>query len=683
MTGRRFPKAAPQPELCSETMSGHLDLSVAERASLFDALRQAAERSGTGLAITDISESEPRNLFVSADLARMMGYEPHEAMLLDPWAMIAPEELPRLKDMATRRAAGQRVPSSFETVLLHRSGARINIELAQSRTVLDGHPVTVTFVSDISSRAATSQALRESEKRFRDLVDAAPDGVAILRGPIVMFLNARAAKLLGLNNPSLGIGRNIADFLHPDDRERAGMRIRKLLEVGGLDERAEYRSIDERGEEHTVEISSIAIEYQGGSAVLAFARDVTERKRMELKLLEADRLAALGVLSAGVAHEINNPLAYVLLNLEYLKRELPKAAGDPTRVEALMVRVQDACHGADRVASIVRDLRTFARGDETSRQPVSLEAVIEAAVNIAYPEIRTRARLERRYQTVPAVDGNSGRLEQVFMNLLLNATQAFTDTSEEADNLIRVSLRADGDHVIAEVSDNGPGIPPHLLGRIFDPFFTTKPVGVGTGLGLPICRGIVQTHGGEITIDSKPGHGATFTLTFPASKSSPIVPRKSDRVPQDMLGPRARGRILVVDDEPVVAHTLKVLLSGEHELVVTQSGAEALEVLRQEGANPPNYDAVLCDLMMPTMTGMDFYRLLESRLPAVAQRTLFMTGGAFTPLAQQFVQNTHRPLLGKPFSNQELLQFLQSALETVGYAPAMRDSSSSDKSKSE
>jgi two-component system, cell cycle sensor histidine kinase and response regulator CckA len=638
-------------------MSGHLDLSVAERASLFDALRQAAERSGTGLAITDISD-EPRNLFVSADLARMMGYEQQEAMALDPWSMIAPEEVPRLQEMARQRAAGQKVPGSFETVLLHRSGARIAIELAQSRTLLDGHPVTVTFVNDISTRTATSQALLESEKRFRDLVDGAPDGVAILRGPVVMYLNDRAARLLGLNDASQGTGRVITDFLHPDDRERAATRIRKLLESGGLDERSEYRSIDGRGEEHTVEISSIPIEYQGGPAVLAFARDVTERKRMEIKLLEADRLTALGVLSAGVAHEINNPLAYVLLNLEYLKRELPKAAGDPSRVESLMVRVQDACHGADRVASIVRDLRTFARGDETGRQPVSLETVIEAAVNIAYPEIRTRARLERRYQTVPAVDGNAGRLEQVFMNLLLNATQAFPAGSEEADNLIRVTLRSEGDRVVAEVSDNGPGIPPDLLGRIFDPFFTTKPVGVGTGLGLPICRGIVQTHGGEITIDSKVGQGATFTLTFPASKSSPIVPRKSDRASQEVHGPRMRGRILVVDDEPVVAHTLKVLLSGEHDLVIAQSGAEALEILQAEAATPPNYDVVLCDLMMPGMTGMELFEVLRREHPSLARRVVFMTGGVSMTRVSEFLESVPNPKFEKPFDVAELRRIL-------------------------
>jgi len=652
-------------------MPGSLDLSLVERASLFDALRQAAETSGTGLAITDTSTpGQPRNLFVSADLARMLGYELSELADRDPWSMIAPDELPRLQALAAGAARGEQMPASLEVVLLHKTGARLTMELAQSRTVLDGHPITVTLVHDVSSRAAASQALAESEKRFRDLIDAAPDGVAILRGPVVVFLNGRAAKLLGLSSPVQGIGRVITEFLHPDDRERAAGRIKKLLQTGGLDERAEYRSIDDRGEEHTVEISSIPIEYQGGKAVLAFARDVTERKRMEIKLLEADRLTALGVLSAGVAHEINNPLAYVLLNLEYLKRELPKVGGDPSRVESLMVRVQDACHGADRVASIVRDLRTFARGEESARQPVSLEAVIEAAVNIAYPEVRTRARLERRYQTVPAVDGNAGRLEQVFLNLLLNAAQAFADDGDPSDNLIRVSLRTEGGNVVAAVSDNGPGIAPELLGRIFDPFFTTKPVGVGTGLGLPICRGIVQTHGGEITVESRLGAGATFTLSLPASKLSPIMPRKSDRSPPDATE-RARGRVLVVDDESVVAHTLKVLLQGEHDLVVAESGAEALELLEREPAQDA-YDAILCDLMMPGMTGMELFEVIRREHPSLATRVVFMTGGVSMLRVSEFLESVPNAKFEKPFDIAELRRTLHALVATARGAPATR-----------
>jgi CheY-like chemotaxis protein len=244
------------------------------------------------------------------------------------------------------------------------------------------------------------------------------------------------------------------------------------------------------------------------------------------------------------------------------------------------------------------------------------------------------------------------------MNLLLNATQAFAPGSDEGTNSIRVSLRAEGDKVIAEVSDNGPGVPPELLGRIFDPFFTTKPVGVGTGLGLPICRGIVQTHGGEIRIDSKPGQGATFTITLPASKHSPIVPRKSDRASQEVAGPRARGRILIVDDESVVAHTLKVLLSGEHELVIAQSGAEALELLKQEAASAPTFDAVLCDLMMPGMTGMELFEVLRREHPTLARRVVFMTGGVSMPRVQEFLESVPNPKFEKPFDVAELRRIL-------------------------
>ncbi len=636
-------------------MSSPPDLDVNERAALFDAIRAAAEGAGIGLAITDLSGGAPRNLFVNARLSEILGYDPQELLSREVWSMIAPDELPRLQEIARRQAAGEVAPTTTDTVVLHSSGTRVPVELAHGRAILEGRPVTATFLTDITARLAVTQALRESEKRFRDLVDGAPDGVVILRGPMLIFVNPRAAQLLGLPDAAAANGRMITDFLHPEDRERAATRIRHLLEKGGLDERAEYRSIDPQGELHTVEISSIPIQYQGAPAVLAFARDVTDRKRMQSKLLDADRLAALGVLSAGVAHEINNPLAYVLLNLEYLKRELPKVAADPSRVDALIVRVQDACHGAERVASIVRDLRTFARGEETARQPISVEAAIESAINVAQEELRSRARIERRYQTVPAVDGNVGRLEQVFMNLLINAAQAFEEGTTSDANLIRVTLRSDAESVIVEVSDNGPGISPELVGRIFDPFFTTKPVGVGTGLGLPICRGIVQTHGGEITVTSRPSGGTTFTVTLPASTMSPILPATpTQAVPGN--DKRHRGRVLVVDDEAAVARTLKMLLQNEHDLEVAESGAEALQLLELPATLA--YDAVLCDLMMPGMTGMELFEVLQRERPQLAARVVFMTGGVSMLRVAEFLEGVPNAKFEKPFDIAELRRTL-------------------------
>jgi CheY-like chemotaxis protein len=217
---------------------------------------------------------------------------------------------------------------------------------------------------------------------------------------------------------------------------------------------------------------------------------------------------------------------------------------------------------------------------------------------------------------------------------------------------------------VAEVADDGPGIAPELLGRIFDPFFTTKPVGVGTGLGLPICRGIVQTHGGEITVDSKLGQGATFRLSFPASKLSPIVPRKSDRTPIEAVGVRERGRVLVVDDESVVAHTLKMLLQGEHDLVVAQSGAEALELLDKE-QNVASYDAILCDLMMPGMTGMELFEVLRREHPLLARRVVFMTGGVSMMRVSEFLESVPNAKFEKPFDIAELRRTLHALVATA------------------
>jgi CheY-like chemotaxis protein len=290
-----------------------------------------------------------------------------------------------------------------------------------------------------------------------------------------------------------------------------------------------------------------------------------------------------------------------------------------------------------------------------------LQSVIEAAISIAYPELRLRARLERRYRTVPAVDGNSGRLEQVFLNLLLNATQAF-ERDDPQRNVIVVSLRSSGDNVTVEVADNGPGIETELLGRIFDPFFTTKPVGVGTGLGLPICRGIVQTHGGEISVMSRLGGGATFIVQLPASKLSPILPQRAERSLPEALE-RSRGRVLVIDDESVVAHTLKVLLQSEHDLTVAESGAEALELLRRHSTNG-GFDAILCDLMMPGMTGMELFDVIRRELPELAQRVVFMTGGVSMLRVSEFLETVSNPKFEKPFDVQELRRTLQRLVTT-------------------
>jgi signal transduction histidine kinase len=231
----------------------------------------------------------------------------------------------------------------------------------------------------------------------------------------------------------------------------------------------------------------------------------------------ADRMAAVGTLASGVAHEINNPLACVTANLEVLREELaPPAGGKPTMpMEEILAALDDAREGAERVRLIVRDLRLFARGDAGEREPVDLGGVLQAAERMAGNMVKTRARVVQEHAPLPPVDGNATRLCQVFVNILVNAAQAI-ESGHPEDNEVRVRAAVDGDRVVVEVRDTGVGIPPEVRARIFDPFFSTRGIGGGTGLGLSVCHGIVTSLGGEITVDDADrGRGTVVRVALP------------------------------------------------------------------------------------------------------------------------------------------------------------------------
>ena len=611
--------------------------------ALFDALRVAADRCQLGLALAFLDSDPPHLVFLNDYPTAMLGYSQDELDSRGIWSLSLPSEVPRFRQYLSDLRKRTSVPTSFETVVLTKDGGQLPIQVTLSEVELDGGHTVMVFFSDVSERRRAIDALRESEERFRLVVEGAPDGVAILRGGQIQFLNPRAARLLGLPDSAAGKGRALTDFLEPGDSAIATSRIGELVTTGrGQREPAEYRSKSADGEELVVEISSIPIEIGGECRVLAFARDITERKAIQARLAEAERLTALGVLSAGVAHEINNPLAYVLLNLEYLRQQLPRLAEDPERLSDLMVRVRDACHGAERVATIVRDLRTFARGDDGSRGPVDLREIIEAAINIAGNTLKQSARIVRDYGEAPLVDASANRLEQVFLNLLLNAAQAIPDGDPERDE-IRVRLFGDQQRAVAEITDTGSGIAEPVMGRIFEPFFTTKPVGVGTGLGLPICRSILTAHGGTIEVECRPGEGATFRIVLPASTTSRSSARRTSSRPLVSVGPR--GRVLVVDDEVAVGSTLRLVLQREHDVQLATSGEEALRLL----AAGPRFHAIVCDLMMPGMTGVELYEAIRRVHPGLEARMVFMTGGALLAKTEDFLARVKNPLLEKPF----------------------------------
>jgi len=309
------------------------------------------------------------------------------------------------------------------------------------------------------------------------------------------------------------------------------------------------------------------------------------------------------------------------------------------------------------VATIVRDLRTFSRVEEDDRGPIDVRRVLEASISIAWNEIRHRARLAKEYGDTPPVVANEARLAQVFVHLLLNAAHALPE-GDAARHEIRVVASTDAKgRVVVEVRDTGNGIPADIIDRIFDPFFTTKPVGIGTGLGLSVCHGIVGSLGGEISAHSPPGGGTTFRVSLPAYAAPPTFDERTTLAPASPRSPRPRA--LIIDDEPFVVQALRRTLETDADVVTVESGRDAIDLLLRD----QRFDVILCDLMMPDIGGMDVYEAVRRARPGVEKNFVLMTGGAFTHRARDFVAAVPNRCLDKPIDPEEIRRLV---METRG-----------------
>jgi CheY-like chemotaxis protein/two-component sensor histidine kinase len=355
-----------------------------------------------------------------------------------------------------------------------------------------------------------------------------------------------------------------------------------------------------------------------------------------------------------VAHEINNPLAYVLGNLEFALARLAAPRGrEPAEIAEVIQALGHAREGSERIRHTTRDLRVFCRKDDETESVVDVRGVMESSINMAWNEIRHRARLVKSFEPVPNILGNDNRLGQVFLNLLVNAAQALPEDRAD-ENEITVSIRCDEQHVTIEVRDTGCGISGEQLKRVFEPFFTTKPQGQGSGIGLSICRSIVADLGGDIQVESRIGEGTCFRILLPAERAM-----LSTRPPRLERVSARRAKILVIDDEPALCAVIRRLLGGEHEIHTFVDAREALRLLRHDGA----FDVIFCDLMMPRMSGMEFFAELSRLCGDLASRTVFLTGGAFNGTARQFLSSFPNRVVEKPFEVISLRSAIAHVLE--------------------
>ena len=473
----------------------------------------------------------------------------------------------------------------------------------------------------------------DGRRSWQEVVDAISPAICIVdRGGRIRRANRAFADLVNAPPASL-IGRPWQAFVPPEwavDLQRA------------LDQQGAGREVDLRTGERTYAVTAVPITSTDRSALVLLFDDQTERRRLQDQLIQSEKMSAIGQLIAGIAHDLNNPLASVVGFADFLG-EVPNVP--PALREPLTVIREEA----ERASNIVKNLLSFARKQEHQRRPTALRPLLDATFVLLRNQFMAQ-RVEATIEVepdLPMPDIDPNQIQQVFVNLLNNAAQAIASTGRPGRVVVRARRWLDG--VAIDVIDDGPGMSESLAAQVFEPFFTTKPEGEGTGLGLSISQGIVREHGGRIMLATEEGRGSTFTVQLPLSTRPPAP------APDVGTGtPTKRLRVLVVDDEPHILHYMHATLEAwGHIPVVAQDGREGLALADQE-----RFDLVISDLRMPELGGREFYEELVRRHPALADRLVFSTGDTVRGDTLAFLESLDRPYLHKPFSLAELRSLL-------------------------
>ena len=533
--------------------------------------------------------------------------------------------------------------------LAARSGLKGRDELGRLSRAFDAMADKVAdtqtrLQEDIAKRIEVQEALRASEEQYRTIFNASIDGLALWTpdGAIV-DINLTLWRMYGYSDEQF-LARDPAEPI----RQARRPALDKILPSVSKGEPFHTEVTDQCKDGSTleVEVHGIPMLYQGKAHMLTISRDITEKKRAAEELIrqremlhQREKLAALGSLLAGVAHELNNPLSVVVARAAILEERDEPA----TREAASKIRA-----AAERCARIVRTFLAMARQQQPERVPVAISEVVSAALDITGYALKTsgvEVELDLD-EHAPPVLADADQLHQVFMNLIINAQHALQDHALPRRLSLTSRFDATANVIRITVADNGPGIPESVRKRIFEPYFTTKPVGMGTGVGLAVCLGIVEAHGGTLTVESSHGTGTVFTIMLPAGSQEAGGAAESKQ-----LNVRsARRSALVVDDEVGVRETLaEILTSSGHRVVAVASGREALERLGGE-----RFDVVLTDIRMPDVDGRALYREIERRWPERASQVVFVSGDTLTSALRAFVAQSGRPVIEKPFLPSEV-----------------------------
>lgn len=525
-------------------------------------------------------------------------------------------------------------------------------------------PRALALFYDVSEERAALARLRQSEEGFRSLIERLPEAVVVHRSGVVAYANPAAARCFGVAEPVELFGELVEHLVAPEDVEAARA---EWIEAARSHRARSPRSVRLRrtdGSTWLAQVTDLPVVFDGHWQVVTVAHDLTEQRAVQAQLMLADRLSSMGILAAGLAHEINNPLQYMMANTQLVRADLKVVSAalregrEPEHaarhIDEVNGYLADVAAGERRVAELVRELRGFSRVSD-GQGPVSVPAVVRAALRVAGNELQFRARVQVELpDDLPVVYGDEGRLFQVFLNLLVNAAQAIPAGAPETHQ-VSVHAREAEDSVYVVVADTGCGMTREQVAHAFEPFFTTKDVGEGTGLGLAICASIVRGMGGDIHVQSEVGAGSAFTLRLPLrpvleAEEPEVVP--VDPTPVEP-GPDRR-RILVIDDEPAIRDALSRAIGVLHEVVAVASAEDAIRLLGDDA----DFDLILSDVLMDRGGGPELHAWIAGSRPALLRRLAFMTGGAFLPKAAEFVQRVECPVLEKPIRVRDVVRLL-------------------------
>jgi PAS domain S-box-containing protein len=468
--------------------------------ALLKALLAAMDESGIGVTVVVSSDGSLRRAYSNVPAAAIFGMTVEELQATPPMLQLTMEERARLNDI--RQHPGK-APSSLETKATRKDGTVVPVEVSMGIVPTEQGQAIVAFLRDVSPRVAMQEALRESEELLRTLAETSPDSITMYSEGRYVYANPVAMRIIGVKNeeelarhdPRKTIGDHRRDELIARGKRILAGQVEPPMEV--------RREID--GRESILEVSSRRATWAGKPALINYSRDITERKQLQARLMQQDRLAAVGTLAAGLGHEINNPLTYVSFHLEKLKQLVRERAS--TEEMEILAQIGE---GTARMKAVISDLLFLTRATEAPQAHVDVRQIISSTLSLVRTGSKATTRIETELPETSALLAHPSRLGQVFLNVILNALEAIAG---RADGVVRVNLSETADSLVVEVGDNGAGMSSELQQRVFDPFYTTKPA--GTGLGLSISRAIVEAHRGQIAIESQVDVGTTVTVRLP------------------------------------------------------------------------------------------------------------------------------------------------------------------------